>query len=925
MIATPVSKSHAQAAGSDVAETSGGLEEITVTARKREEKLLDVPIAITAFSAKTIEAEGITSIEDLAQFTPGLNYDGNIGGSGRNDRSFPEYIIRGMVPFSSTDPNTTVFLNGAPVTSGQVEGIEDIDRIEVLKGPQSAYFGRSTFAGAINFITKDPSNTFQGSIDALIGSRNWRDIRAVLEGPVVDGKLDVRATFRDYARDGSYGNQAAPGAKASNDQTLGDQSTRSGTFEALLTPTDNLKIKAFGMMWEDADGPSAQGVLLAKDPLTGKAILGNCYNNTYICGTLPSLPAGTPAANTLVDSYIQNYINQAQGPLQQIEPLPSQYGLQRQAYHYSVGIEYYFESLGITVNSLTSGNRQEYSELQDLDNQDTSKIPNPYAAFIPGDQLYYNWPFNVEERRHDFSQELRLTSEQDQPFRWLAGVSYEHVHYDDSLGQGGPFGLSNYGSTANESTTYGGFIGLAYDILSDLTLDFDARYQVDKVSSFAPLTTLQDAGYVHSFIPRTSLQYKINPDVMVYATYSEGANPPVFNATLATLTAEQRAYVESLGATPLIKPETLKNYEAGVKGRFWGGMATLSADIYYDIWTNQIVAQTIFVPNLDKPPTQESFNTNLGKSTLKGIEIEGTIAPVDHLVIDGSGAINDTRIDQYQCALCAATTGSSYVGGKQLPNVSKYSAHVGLQYSDIFPYINDASWYARLDYTFKSGVYDTAANLAQTPDQNVVNLKAGLIYGPFQFEAFIDNVNNDTAFTSIQPNYDEASLGETFARYDAIIVGLPNLRTFGGRVKYRFGGESAETPPPSAPYAPPPVVAPASLVAHNYMVFFDFDKSDLTPEATSIVDQAARNAGPAKATELTVTGHTDTVGSDAYNMRLSRRRAESVAGELEVMGIKASEIEIVAKGKHDLLVPTKDGVKEPQNRRVTIVYGGASS
>jgi outer membrane protein OmpA-like peptidoglycan-associated protein len=110
------------------------------------------------------------------------------------------------------------------------------------------------------------------------------------------------------------------------------------------------------------------------------------------------------------------------------------------------------------------------------------------------------------------------------------------------------------------------------------------------------------------------------------------------------------------------------------------------------------------------------------------------------------------------------------------------------------------------------------------------------------------------------------------------------------------------------------------------MVFFDFNKSDLTPEAAGIVGQAAKNASPAKVTQLTVTGHTDTAGSDAYNMRLSRRRAESVAAELEKDGIPSGEIEIIAKGKRDLLVPTGDGVREPQNRRVQIVYSaGASS
>ncbi len=152
---------------------------------------------------------------------------------------------------------------------------------------------------------------------------------------------------------------------------------------------------------------------------------------------------------------------------------------------------------------------------------------------------------------------------------------------------------------------------------------------------------------------------------------------------------------------------------------------------------------------------------------------------------------------------------------------------------------------------------------------------------------------------------------------------------FVGRFVYlkasaKFGAEQSAPAEPAA-YTPPPVVAPTPAnpsVAHSYMVFFDFNKSDLTSQAVAIVDQAAKNAGPAKATELVVTGHTDTVGSDAYNMRLSRRRAESVAAELEKQGIASSEIEIVAKGKRDLLVPTGDGVREPQNRRVTIVYGG---
>jgi outer membrane protein OmpA-like peptidoglycan-associated protein len=124
----------------------------------------------------------------------------------------------------------------------------------------------------------------------------------------------------------------------------------------------------------------------------------------------------------------------------------------------------------------------------------------------------------------------------------------------------------------------------------------------------------------------------------------------------------------------------------------------------------------------------------------------------------------------------------------------------------------------------------------------------------------------------------------------------------------------AEAQPAPPPAAPPP---PAPL---NYMVFFNFNRSDLTADAQAIVKTAADNAVKSKPTRITLTGHTDTVGSDAYNMRLSMRRAQSVQKELVHDGVPGDEIAIFGKGKRELLVPTADGVKEPQNRRVQIVF-----
>lgn len=135
-----------------------------------------------------------------------------------------------------------------------------------------------------------------------------------------------------------------------------------------------------------------------------------------------------------------------------------------------------------------------------------------------------------------------------------------------------------------------------------------------------------------------------------------------------------------------------------------------------------------------------------------------------------------------------------------------------------------------------------------------------------------------------------------------------------------FGKEPAEETAQPAQVPVAPASSPAAAAPLNYLVFFDFNKSDLSGEARNIVKSAADHATQLGQAKLTVTGHTDTVGSEAYNLRLSRRRAETVQKELVRDGVPAGEIAIYAKGKTELLVPTGDGIREPRNRRVQIVF-----
>jgi outer membrane protein OmpA-like peptidoglycan-associated protein len=141
---------------------------------------------------------------------------------------------------------------------------------------------------------------------------------------------------------------------------------------------------------------------------------------------------------------------------------------------------------------------------------------------------------------------------------------------------------------------------------------------------------------------------------------------------------------------------------------------------------------------------------------------------------------------------------------------------------------------------------------------------------------------------------------------------------------YKFGETSKPVPAAPTPVAAPaPAPAPravqAAPIAKNYLVFFDFDKADITPEANRIISQAATNAKANNATSIALTGYTDAAGSEKYNLALSIRRGNAVKAALVKQGIAASNISVVGKGKADQLVPTKDGVREPQNRRVLIV------
>lgn len=823
---------------------SDGVMEITVTARKREETLLSVPIAISAMAATEISQRGIVSLTDLIDATPGINVTGN--NSGRNDRSFQQISLRGFTPSTTDSTLTATFIDGVPVSSASaLNAISDPARVEVLKGPQNAYFGRNAFAGAINVVNKLPGNKLAGTISASAYSRKGYDIQASLEGPLVTDVLGFRISGRAFQKGGSYINGA------NKNERLGDQQSRSGSMMLVFTPTDRLTIKGFGLYSEDHDGASAQGMLSAYEvrsnngtvnipALSGNTAgtiivpgLSNCTlsglaagrsateartSNPFICGAAPALPAGfSPAQNTYVSPAIAaSLANSAYRPVSGADGVQG-YGLKRRYMHAHFNIDYELGDSGLTVSSLTGFNDERYSELAELDNYDSSSLTNAAATASNGLLPFYNFPFAIERVNRDFSQELRVAFDNKGPLTAMLGANYlwSKAYRDllnvQSEGVTGTVVNRSPGtmSSPQQVRTWGVFGSLNYDVTEQFAVNLEGRYQRDKVylfggglgatvstassattgipaGTYAPMTAYYAKSF-DNFMPRVILNYKITPDIMAYGSWSKAANISIasFNGRLFSGSAIEIAALQSIDIQAVTLPEKLTNFEVGLKGKLLDGKMTFALAAYASEWKNQYNSRSVFASS----GAVVTGLANSGRSVLKGVELDVTAVPVEGLTLNFAGAFNDTNIRQFADPSVSRLTGIIGDGfvGKHLPLTSAYSFSFSPQFSGEIPGRENATWFIRTDLNYKSKQFLDAGNLTWIKGRAVVNGRIGVTLDAVSLEVFATNLLNDRNYTSIQQNTVQTP-GSALAAgpYSYLIVGLPELRTVGIKGSFKF-------------------------------------------------------------------------------------------------------------------------------------------
>ncbi|MDB5394364.1 MAG: TonB-dependent receptor [Rhodospirillales bacterium] len=889
-MAIPAHTAHAQAETS----AEAGMEEIVVTARRREEKLQSVPISITAFTAADLTEKNITSAQDLTVFVPSLIMNNNAGfGSG--------FSLRGQTASLGAGAGVVAYFAEVPLVNGQT-GIGtfqggtgpglfyDLENVQVLNGPQGTLFGRNTTGGAILFTPQKPTNVFEGYGQVTVGSYNWREFEGAVNVPIVSDKVLLRLAGDVSMRDGYTKDVGKffPGKDYSNRDYWGFRAS------LVLRPTDDFEnVTIISSLYRDEHGP---GVILGGINPTGAlvATIGLPAASAYLAAQQARGPRETEASAFQIDKEwdygitdiarwdVADNVSIKNIAAYQVDknsafitdfdgtPFLIQDVLPRSGEPWSAASQQYSDELQFSGKALgdklqwTLGGYLEYSSPTTFPEFDVAEITQVAPGFF-----------------------LPILVKVQQGSTQRSQAAYGQISYDMS-------GLS----PVLEGLKFTGGYRYTWDYRSD-----DSSIYIPTFGNICALKAgvfpnclLASSGNFHAPTWTAGMEYQMTPVTLFYVKGSRGYKSGGFNLS----TPRQSAFSS-------FKPEYVTDIELGVKSdwEIMGVKARTDLALFHDDYSNIQRSVTQIINGLSAPVTE-----NAASAEIQGIEFQGTVIPVAGTEISLAYSFIAARYERFLDPLAGD------MSGLEFPFVPKNKISVTARQELPIP----GEW-GKLSlsatYSFQSHVRgdNTFSPTGVIEGYGLLNLRADWkgVYGlPLDVSMFVTNAT------------DELYVTKNFGLYN--VFGVQSLeygepRMIGAQLRYHFG-EEGEAPEAATTYVPPPVIAPAPAVPKSYLVFFDFNKSDLTPQALTIVDQAAHNAGSVHVTKLEVTGHTDTVGSDAYNMRLSRRRAESVAAQLEKDGIPSSEIEIIAKGKRDLLVPTADGVREPQNRRVQIVYEG---
>jgi iron complex outermembrane receptor protein len=625
--------------------TATQIEEVVITAQKRETLLEKTPETISAVSGDSLARRGSANIADLATAVPNLSFSSNFGIS--------QIFIRGIGNnFYSPggDPGVAFYNDGSYVSDQEATNIAffDVQRIEVLRGPQGALYGRNATGGAINVISNAPSDEAMGRVGLVAGDYGRLESEGFISGPLGASGTSARLSYQVRRLDGFTRNElSGPGA---------------------VRRFDDLGSTAFRLQTS------------SQTPFDGRLrLIANSYHQKD----------NGPAEKVLPDSFVQPAaLLFGASPSSDPRSLRSQYGKNKR----DVGsiLAQYDQPIGPNQFTIIAGYRSSrrvigYDQDGTAANQSTVTLVT---------------------RSHDFNVDARLASPESERFRWLVGANYVDFTQDrvtyvfDQI----PLGFVLPGAPLNipfpvdfsaggkvQTRSQAVYADLHYAVTDQLRLSGGIRYTDDRKAAdefviFLAPQTAHPRDHWSNVSGKLGLDFQPSDALLIYGNLARGFKSGAINLG---------------GLTPPVRPETVNNLEMGFKTRLWDGRAQLNAAAFASRYSDLQVLQIGAISQI---------LSNAAKAKISGIEVEGVLKPAPGLTLHANAAYTDAAYQRFVTPDVRRGLPAVDVAGNQLPLVSESQWAIGVDYDhDLGAALRGR---VSADYAWRDKYYFTEFNTA---------------------------------------------------------------------------------------------------------------------------------------------------------------------------------------------------------------------
>ncbi len=790
------------------------LEEIVVTTRKRAENLQEIPLVVKPFTAETLERKGLDSIDDIARLTSGVIVDHGV---------FPQdirIVIRGLSPTRGR-PNVAVLLDGVDVTSESVQSaggsllintrLFDLERAEIVKGPQSALYGRSAFSGAINYVTRKPTNEWERKVAIEVGDNGQREGRFGIYGPLVEDKALIGLNVTGWNFDGFYDNSVT-GADVGDNSGFGIAASGIFNFSEELSLTTRVE-------YTDDHVGNAPTVFYGTNAVI--PVPTSAFGPIFMPGVVsPAVPFVTGFTGRVPDGDELPAVTLSEDPVTGEDFR----GSDREVFRIAATFDW--EQDWGSATSITHYAGADVVQRMENTNKGSFFALNAGTLFSTNGEITL------------LSQELRVQSGDDGRFRWMAGGLYWDEDIDqlsnnlactnNQLFPGLPFlpcgpffaaiGTRDPDLWIRNTEHWSVFGMLEFDITDQITFHVEGRYTDEDLfvsgpsgarivdafglagppNTMAPSTPNVDAtGQDSYFTPRFSLEYSHDDDMLFYGSVSKGAKP----SGVTTVGAGAGGFDPELFA---FDRETMWVYEVGAKTAWADGRFLANFAVYWqDFSEKQTTTQVLRANGLTGLRT-----VNASDAEVKGIELDLAWAPTEGLNFSAGYAYIDAQYNDFitnsSGVYAIAVVGNcvqEFIGrentcqldrsGHTMERTPRHSLVLGASYEA--PLTGDIDWLIETDVTTQSKRYESSNNELILPSYTLVDLRLGLRAENWDVIVYANNLlDDDTVKMALSlPDFDSINVAFfpppfTFILTNALLPTLPNKRQIGVRASYSF-------------------------------------------------------------------------------------------------------------------------------------------